>query len=69
MIGETFFLFSSSRLVKRLNYNFARAGQTVVVSGAAGAVGSMVGQIAKIKGCKVIGFAGTDDKVIPKNIV
>jgi len=35
----------------------------VVVSGAAGAVGSMVGQIAKIKGCHVIGFAGTDDKV------
>ena len=40
-----------------------RAGQTVVVSGAAGAVGSLVGQIAKIKGCRVIGFAGTDDKV------
>merc|ERR1711892_683683 len=39
-----------------------KAGQTVVVSGAAGAVGSLVGQIAKIKGCKVIGFAGTDEK-------
>merc|ERR1719348_1015933 len=37
-------------------------GETVVVSGAAGAVGSLVGQIAKIKGCHVIGFAGTDDK-------
>jgi len=37
-------------------------GETVVVSGAAGAVGSLVGQIAKIKGCTVIGFAGTDDK-------
>ena len=35
----------------------------MVVSGAAGAVGSLVGQIAKIKGCKTIGFAGTDDKV------
>jgi len=33
-----------------------------VVNGAAGAVGSLVGQIAKIKGCKVIGFAGTDKK-------
>merc|ERR550532_724298 len=37
-------------------------GETVVVSGAAGAVGSLVGQIAKIKGCRVIGYAGTDDK-------
>ncbi|CAH0714567.1 unnamed protein product, partial [Brenthis ino] len=40
-----------------------KPGETVVVTGAAGAVGSLVGQIAKIKGCKVIGFAGTDDKV------
>jgi NADPH-dependent curcumin reductase CurA len=42
---------------------YARAGETVVVSGAAGAVGSLVGQIAKLKGCKVIGYAGEDDKV------
>ncbi|XP_050684103.1 prostaglandin reductase 1-like [Leptidea sinapis] len=40
-----------------------KSGETVAVSGAAGAVGSLVGQIAKIKGCKVIGFAGTDEKV------
>lgn len=39
-------------------------GETVVVSGAAGAVGSFVGQIAKIRGCKVIGIAGTNDKVV-----
>merc|ERR1719361_2497630 len=39
-----------------------KPGETVVVNGAAGAVGSLVGQIAKIKGCQVIGFAGTDDK-------
>ncbi|CAH2037152.1 unnamed protein product, partial [Iphiclides podalirius] len=38
-------------------------GETVVVTGAAGAVGSIVGQIARIKGCKVIGFAGSDYKV------
>jgi NADPH:quinone reductase len=37
--------------------------ETVVVSGAAGAVGSLVGQIAKIKGCRAVGIAGTDDKV------
>merc|ERR1712183_983640 len=39
-----------------------KAGETVVVSGAAGAVGSLVGQIAKIKGCKVIGIAGGEVK-------
>ena len=40
-----------------------KAGETVVVSGAAGAVGSTVGQIAKIAGCRVVGIAGTADKV------
>jgi NADPH-dependent curcumin reductase CurA len=38
------------------------AGQTVVVSGAAGAVGLLVGQIAKIKGCRVVGIAGGVEK-------
>jgi NADPH-dependent curcumin reductase CurA len=37
-------------------------GQTVVVSGAAGAVGSVAGQIARIKGCRVVGIAGGPDK-------
>jgi NADPH-dependent curcumin reductase CurA len=37
--------------------------ETVFVSGAAGAVGSAVGQIAKIQGCRVIGSAGSDEKV------
>jgi NADPH-dependent curcumin reductase CurA len=40
----------------------AKAGDTVVVSGAAGAVGSVVGQIARIKGCRAIGIAGGADK-------
>lgn len=40
-----------------------KEGETLVVSGAAGAVGSVVGQIGKIKGCRVIGIAGTDEKV------
>ncbi|XP_037083302.1 LOW QUALITY PROTEIN: prostaglandin reductase 1-like [Pollicipes pollicipes] len=39
-----------------------KEGETVVVTGAAGAVGSLVGQIAKVKGCRVVGFAGTDAK-------
>jgi NADPH-dependent curcumin reductase CurA len=39
-----------------------KAGETVVVSAAAGAVGSVVGQIAKIKGCRAVGIAGGPDK-------
>ncbi|GGG47646.1 NADP-dependent oxidoreductase [Bizionia arctica] len=39
------------------------AGETLVVSGAAGAVGSVVGQIGKILGLRVIGIAGTDEKI------
>ncbi|MCX7047477.1 MAG: NADP-dependent oxidoreductase [Candidatus Sumerlaeota bacterium] len=40
-----------------------QAGETVVVSGAAGAVGSLVGQIAKIKSCRAVGIAGSDVKI------
>lgn len=39
-----------------------KPGETVVVSGAAGAVGTVVGQIAKIKGCRVVGIAGGAEK-------
>jgi NADPH-dependent curcumin reductase CurA len=39
-----------------------KTGETVVVSGAAGAVGATVGQIAKIKGCRVVGIAGGAEK-------
>ena len=39
-----------------------QAGETVLVSAAAGAVGSVVGQIARKKGCRVVGMAGSDDK-------
>jgi NADPH-dependent curcumin reductase CurA len=39
-----------------------QAGETVVVSGAAGAVGLVVGQIARLQGCRVVGIAGTERK-------
>jgi len=39
-----------------------KAGETVVVAAASGAVGQVVGQIAKLKGCRVVGIAGADDK-------
>ena len=39
-----------------------KTGDTVVISGAAGAVGSIAGQIAKLKGCRVVGIAGGKDK-------
>ncbi|TVR10355.1 MAG: NADP-dependent oxidoreductase [Salinarimonadaceae bacterium] len=40
-----------------------RPGDTVVVSAASGAVGQLVGQLAKIAGCRVVGIAGRDDKL------
>ena len=45
-----------------LNVGKPREGETVVVSAAAGSVGSIVGQIARIKGCRVVGIAGGKDK-------
>jgi NADPH-dependent curcumin reductase CurA len=45
-----------------LDVGMPKAGETVVVSGAAGAVGQTVGQIAKHKGCRVVGIAGGKDK-------
>jgi NADPH-dependent curcumin reductase CurA len=45
-----------------LNVGRPKEGETVVVSAAAGSVGSIVGQIAKLKGCHVVGIAGGADK-------
>jgi hypothetical protein len=61
---EKFWWLRFYNIILKHTLSMSRAGETVVVSGAAGAVGSLVGQIAKLKGCKVIGYAGEDDKVI-----
>jgi NADPH-dependent curcumin reductase CurA len=45
-----------------LDITHPKEGETLVVSAAAGAVGSIVGQIGKIKGCRVVGIAGSDEK-------
>ncbi|KAL3852386.1 hypothetical protein ACJMK2_016037 [Sinanodonta woodiana] len=45
-----------------LNVLKVKAGETFVVTSAGGAVGTVAGQIAKLKGCKVIGFAGSKEK-------
>jgi NADPH-dependent curcumin reductase CurA len=45
-----------------LNIGQPKAGETVVVAAASGAVGSVVGQIAKIKGCRAVGVAGSQQK-------
>lgn len=46
-----------------LDFGLPHAGETVVISAASGAVGSMAGQIARIKGCRVVGIAGSEAKV------
>jgi hypothetical protein len=45
-----------------LNIGKPQAGETLVVAAASGAVGSVVGQVAKIKGCRVVGIAGGEEK-------
>jgi NADPH-dependent curcumin reductase CurA len=47
-----------------LNLGEVKAGDVIFISGAAGAVGNMAGQLAKLRGCKVIGSAGSMEKVL-----
>lgn len=59
---STFAVVGPTAYFGLLDIGDPKQGETVVVSTAAGAVGSIVGQIAKIKGCHVVGLAGTDEK-------
>jgi NADPH-dependent curcumin reductase len=58
----TFFIVGATAYFGLLDICDPKPGETVVVSAAAGAVGSIVGQIAKIKGAHVVGIAGGPDK-------
>ena len=60
ILGSTGF----TAYVGLLDLGKPQSGETVFVSGAAGGVGSIVGQIAKLKGCRVVGSAGSDAKVV-----
>ena len=59
---STFAVVGPTAYFGLLDIGQVQEGETVVVSAAAGAVGSIAGQIAKIKGCRVVGLAGTDEK-------
>jgi NADPH-dependent curcumin reductase CurA len=58
----TFAVVGPTAYVGLMDIGQPTAGETLVVSGAAGAVGSIAGQIGRIQGCRVVGFAGTDEK-------
>jgi NADPH-dependent curcumin reductase CurA len=59
---STFAVVGPTAYFGLLDIGQVKEGETVVVSGAAGAVGSIAGQIAKIKGCRVVGLTGTNEK-------
>ncbi|MEM6998509.1 MAG: NADP-dependent oxidoreductase [Pseudomonadota bacterium] len=58
----TFAIAAPTAYFGLLEISEPKAGETVVISTAAGSVGSIVGQIAKIKGCHVVGITGSDEK-------
>ena len=58
----TFAVVGPTAYVGMIDIGLPKEGETLVVSGAAGAVGSIAGQIGKIHGCRVVGLAGSDEK-------
>ncbi|MEM1401860.1 MAG: NADP-dependent oxidoreductase [Pseudomonadota bacterium] len=62
MVLSVFALPGITAMVGLYNFGAPKAGETLVVSGAAGSVGSIVGQLAKADGLRVIGVAGDDEK-------
>ena len=58
-----YYIFSLTAYFGFLDVCTPKAGETVFVNTAAGAVGNVVGQIAKIKGCTVVGCAGSEEKL------
>ena len=58
-----YYIFSLTAYFGFLDVCTPKAGETVFVNAAAGAVGNVVGQIAKIKGCTVVGSAGSEEKL------
>ena len=62
MVLSVFALPGITAMVGLYNFGNPKAGETLVVSGAAGSVGSIVGQLAKADGLRVIGVAGDDEK-------
>jgi NADPH-dependent curcumin reductase CurA len=55
-------LFGLAGLTAMVEVGQPKGGETLLISGAAGSVGSLVGQIGKIKGLRVVGIGGTDEK-------
>lgn len=59
---SVFYMTGTTAYVGLMHIGQPKAGETIVITGAAGAVGSLVGQIAKANGLRVVGVAGSEEK-------